>query len=87
MPTAKNGGGAMPESTPCHFSGSEANAFVYYNDFAKAAAASLKASGKEVYLNFDVRLPLPKSLPYEHNVQKLYQKCTLSKSCHSVAPY
>ena len=73
MPTAKNGGGAASKSTPCRFSGSKANAFVYYNDFAKAAAASLKASGKQVYINFDVRLNSMEPILYEHYVQKLCQ--------------
>jgi hypothetical protein len=46
------------------FSGAAPNAFVYYTDFAKAAAAKYKKAGKTVYINF-VRfcIPQPKDPP------------------------
>ena len=95
MPTAKKGGGASTQSTPCHFSGSNANAFVYYNDFAKTAAATLKASGKEVYINFDVSITSEllqcantyfPGLLVTHKLNALVQCCSLSMrtSIHTI---
>jgi len=56
-PTATAAGGASNTSIPCDFAaGRNQNAFVYYGSSAKAAAASYKAAGKTVYLNFDGRI-------------------------------
>ncbi len=55
-PTSATGGGASPNTTACKFTGSKPNAFVYYTDFAKSAAATYKAAGKQVFINFDGRI-------------------------------
>ena len=66
-PTASSGGGASPPNTPCIFG---TTAFVYYTEVAQKAAATFKASGKTVYINFDGRIT-PKNKSFVPDFSKL----------------
>lgn len=47
--------GSNPD-TPCVFSGSGANSYIYYTEFARQAVIKYKNAGFNVYLNFDGRI-------------------------------